>query len=77
MTKYDLEQLKGLSREERKNYFMDHKSEVLSLSDLDQVNGGFIKCDGIRSLNPGSVEEDFQGKFFSSFGYICDGVEMC
>ena len=77
MTKKDMEQLRGLSREERKSYFLNHKSDVLSLSDLDQVNGGFIKCDGGRSLNPGSAESYFQGKCFSSFGYVCDGVEIC
>ena len=76
MSKGVLDQLKALDREARTAFFEKNKEEILSLSDLDAVNGGVLAEDG-SLLNPGSHEVPFQGNWISSFGYICDGVEIC
>ena len=66
-----LESIKGLSREERKQYFESHKSELLDDS-LKAVNGGT----GEDVENPTS-EIPFGGNWFSSPGFVCEGKVQC
>ena len=70
-----IEELKGMSREEKAAYFEKNSKTLLNANDLDAVNGG---ADDINVLNPNSEETAPEfGPWFSSFGYICDGEEIC
>ena len=68
------EALKGMSREERKAYFAEHKSDFISLGDVSSVNGGIVLG---SEDNPNSEECPFNGRWASSFGYVCNGIEQC
>ena len=72
MNKEVLESIKGLSREERKQYFESHKAELLDDS-LKAVNGGTGEDD---DSNPTS-EIPFGGNWFSSPGFVCEGEVQC
>lgn len=76
MSKGVLEQLKALERGQRSEFFQQNKEEILALADLDAVNGGVLH-DGGSLENPGSMEVPFQGNWISSYGYVCDGREIC
>lgn len=67
-----VEQMKGMSREDRKAFFSSNKS-ALSSSALSCVNGG----EGSEKQNPNSEECPYQGNWISSDGYICDGEVIC
>lgn len=66
-----LESIKGLSREERKQYFESHKAELLDDS-LKAVNGGT----NAEIENPTS-EVPYGGNWFSSPGFVCEGEVQC
>ena len=73
MNKELLSEMKSLSREERVDFFKQNKSALLE-SALSAVNGG--KDDGERK-NPNSDIVPFENNWMSSFGYICNGEEIC
>ena len=64
-----IESMKGKSREERAEFFKNHKVELLSAADLKSVNGG-------ATTNPKS-EVPFGGNWWSSWGYVCNGDRFC
>ena len=64
-----IESMKGKSREERADYFKNHKSELLSVDDLKSVNGG-------GTTNPRS-EVPFDGNWWTSWGFACKGEHFC
>jgi hypothetical protein len=66
-------EMKNLSRDERVDYFKMNKSSILD-SALSAVNGG--KSDGERK-NPNSEIIPFEGNWFSSDGYVCNGEVIC
>lgn len=65
-----MEELKNMTREERKSYFNEHKSELLD-SELTEVSGGE------EVINPNSDLDDSIGNFYSSDGYTCHGEVQC
>jgi len=67
------EDIKGMSREERKQYFLDNKNELLSASELDAVNGGVAS----NGENTNSDIVPYYGRWYSSYGFICHGQEWC
>lgn len=69
MDKSLIEAMKGKSREERKDFFVSHKAELLSPADLKSVNGG-------ATTNPNS-EVPFNGNWWSSWGFVCEGAHFC
>ena len=69
MNQEHFESLKGMSKEERAEYFRAHKSELLSADALKSVNGG-------ATTNPNS-EVPFDGNWYSSFGFVCQGNRFC
>lgn len=69
MNKSLIEEMKGKSREERADYFMSHKEELLSSADLKSVNGG-------ATTNPKS-EVPFDGNYWTSWGFVCKGDRFC
>lgn len=71
MNKKVLEELKGMTTEERLSYFKAHKGEILDEL-LKSVNGG--NDAGVK--NPDS-EDVFENAIFSSFDFICKGEEVC
>jgi hypothetical protein len=73
MNKELLSQMKSLNRDERVDYFKMNKSSILD-SALSAVNGG--KSDGERK-NPNSEIIPFEGNWFSSDGYVCNGEVIC
>ncbi len=72
LEKKTLDALKGKSREERAEYFKEHKSEIMDET-LTSVNGGTAE----PRENPNSEEVPYNGNWISSFGYVCDGEEIC
>lgn len=72
MEKEILESLKGKSREERAEYFKEHKSEIMD-ADLESVSGGTAAA----VENPNSDVPDGNDNWISSFGYVCRGRRMC
>ena len=68
-----LEALKGKSREERKAYFEEHKTELLDAA-LEKVNGGAAYAQ--PGENPDS-DCPYAGSWASSFGFVCDGHVVC
>lgn len=72
MEKELLEALKNKTREERTEYFDAHKDELLEES-LTTVNGGTSE----PGENPNSEEVPYKGNWISSFGYVCNGEEIC
>lgn len=68
-----MEELKGMSREERMAYFRQSKS-ALENSALESVNGG--KGDTTNN-NPNSSGVDDKGNYYSSWGYSCAGRVVC
>ena len=74
MNKKLLESMKGMSREERMEYFKAHKSE-LPESSLDTVNGGAASAK--TNENPMSDIVPYKDRWISSWGYICDGEVVC
>lgn len=67
-----VDELKGMSREERAEYFRQHKSELLD-SDLQNVSGG-------RNAEPGenmASEVPYDGNWYTSRGFICEGQVQC
>lgn len=72
MDQKSVELLKGMSREERMEYLENHR-EILSLDDLDAVNGGT----DARVENPNSDVPDERGNYISSLGFICRGKRAC
>lgn len=73
MDKGFIEELKGLSREERKQAFMEKKSELLDLEALSAVNGGAAAGSG---ENPDS-DVPYTGNWISSWGFVCHGEVLC
>ena len=73
MDKKLLESLKKMSREERTEYFSSHKTEILSESSLEAVNGGA----GSSVKNPNTAEVPFEGNYYTSWGFTCNGIEQC
>ena len=69
MDKSLIEAIKGKSREERAAFFQTHKAELLSETQLKSVNGG-------ATTNPDS-EVPFNGDWYSSWGFVCDGDHFC
>lgn len=72
MDKQLIEVLRGKSREERTAFFESHKSEILSDIALNAANGSVVKFS-----NPNSSAVDYLGFYFSSYGYICQGENIC
>ncbi len=72
MDKEFLESLKGKTREERAEYFKEHKSAIMD-GDLETVSGGTASA----AENPNSDVPDENGNWISSFGYVCRGRRMC
>ncbi|MBR2760009.1 MAG: hypothetical protein IKD66_02460 [Solobacterium sp.] len=70
-----MEQLKGMSKEERIPFFKAHKSE-LAETVLHSVNGG-TGNDAELIANPNSEECPFEGNWISSDGYVCNGEVVC
>ena len=82
MDKNELNRIKGLSREERAEYFRNNKEACLALSEdeLDKVNGGAgagAFRDPEPNENPNSEEVPYEGAWWSSIGFICDGMVGC
>ena len=82
MDKNELESIKGLSREERAEFFKKNKADILALSadDLSKVNGGAgAGCyrDPGANENPNSEEIPYGGAWYTSFGFICNGERWC
>ena len=74
MEKEMLESLKSMSREERLEYFNDHKSEIIDES-LKEVSGGTI---GGRNPNTESRgDNDGNGNYYTSWGWTCQGEVRC
>ncbi|MBR2762470.1 MAG: hypothetical protein IKE16_06760 [Solobacterium sp.] len=73
MEKKMLEELKGMSREERMDYFRAHKSELMENA-LDTVNGGAA---GRNSRENPNSSCPYKNCYYTSFGWICDGVQSC
>ena len=71
MDKELLEQLKDMSREERTEYFKEHKEELLS-SSLENVNGG----SGKTIENPNS-EVPYKNNYYTSWGFVCESIVYC
>ncbi len=73
-----IEEVKGMTREEKKAYFEKNKKALLNIADLDVVNGGGKGGKAPEVENPNSEEmaPDF-GPWYTSFGYICDGERCC
>ncbi len=70
-----INEVKGMTREEKKAYFEKNSKTLLNANDLDAVNGG---SENSNVINPNSEEMSPEyGPWFSSFGYICDGEEVC
>ena len=64
-----IESLKGKSREERAAFFKEHRMELLSPDDLKIVNGG-------TGENPNS-SVPYDGNWYTSFGFVCEGRRQC
>ena len=69
-----LEEVKGKSREERKSFFEEHKSEILD-SMLENVNGG-VEVHAYPGENPNS-SCPYELCWWSSRGFICNGEVIC
>ena len=63
-----LDSLKGMSREERAEYFAENRTDLAS-SGLDTANGG--------GENPNSSCPDPKGNYVTSWGFICRGQTEC
>ena len=70
-----LETLKGKSREERKVYFEELKTELLDAA-LESVNGGRVLAAAESGENPDS-DCPYEGNWVSSFGFVCRGEVVC
>ena len=85
MDKKELERIKGLSREERVEFFNKNKNEILALNadDLAAVNGGFLWWNDDDSAYKPKPHENpdtdcpYRDCYYSSFGFICDGEVIC
>lgn len=70
-----LEELKGLSREERQAYLKDHVTELkLDSAELESVTGG---AGYLSKRNPDSDSPDDKNNWCTSMGYVCNGKELC
>lgn len=67
-----MDKIKGMSREERAQFFMDNKSAILNPEALDEVNGGLAS----NGENTNS-EVPYTGNWYSSFGFVCEGRRQC
>ena len=67
-----MEQVKGMSEEERREFLEKNQSELAS-DTLNKVNDD--AADGEKK-NPNS-ECPFEGNWESSFGFVCNGEEVC
>ena len=74
MNKKMRESMKGMSREERAVYLQEHKAELVD-SLLASVNGGAAKAK--TDQNPNSDIVPYKDRWITSWGYICDGEEVC
>ena len=72
MANKTLEELRGLSREERMEYFKAHRRELKD-EGLEAVNGGAASV--MLGENPNS-DCPYNGCYFTSFGWVCDD-EFC
>ena len=75
MEKEMLESLKKMSREERLEYFKEHKSEIMDES-LKEVSGGSV----IKGRNPNTEsrgDDDGNGNYYTSWGWTCQGEVRC
>ncbi len=75
MEKELLESLKGKSREERMAYFNEHKSELLDDA-LESVSGGY----NAKDKNPNTEsrgDDDGNGNYYTSMGWMCRGQVCC
>ena len=73
MDKALLDEIKTKSREERAEFFKEHKSELFD-EFLNRVNGGILA--EASGENPDS-EVPYCGSWYSSYGYVCDGDRFC
>ena len=70
-----LESLKKKSRDERRAYFEEHKTELLENA-LLSVNGGYEEMlPEYRS--PNSDCPDYFGYWQTSWNFVCRGREIC
>lgn len=67
-----IDEVKGLSREERSAFFNEHKAELFEDA-LASVNGGILRS---TPENPDS-ECPYKGNWYTSFGYVCKGETIC
>ncbi|MBP3896100.1 MAG: hypothetical protein J6D07_06505 [Mogibacterium sp.] len=72
MAKNFMDEIKGMSREERAQYFMDNKTAILSADALDSVNGG-VASNGENT----NSDCPYTGNWWSSLGFICGGARQC
>ena len=72
MMQKTIDELKKMSREDRLAYFNDNKESMLSIDDLDSVNGGVID----KPRNPDS-EGIWRGCYYTSLGYVCRDSVNC
>ena len=68
----EMEEIKEMSREERDAYFESRKEDIQE-KNLDDVNGN----DAVEVENPDSKEIPYKGNWWSSFGYVCNGIQEC
>lgn len=73
MDKTLLDEIKAKSREERAEFFKEHKSELFDEL-LNRINAGFETTG--KGENPDS-EVPYCGSWYSSYGYVCDGDHFC
>ena len=71
MNKRLFEEMKGKSREERAA-IIEKDGLNLSTEDLNAVNGGVAEVE-----NPNSDICPYKGNWISSWGYVCEGEEVC
>ena len=69
-----LNSMKGMSREERLEYFKAHKTELMD-SQLAAVNGG-ARASSHKGENPNS-DVPYNGNWISSYGFVCHGEVIC
>ncbi len=69
-------ELKDMSREERASYFEENKADILD-GRLESVNGGLAAVAAEQKENPNSSEVPYNGNWYSSFGFVCDGEVIC
>ena len=73
MEQKTMEELKGMSREDRMAYFNANKSALME-RDLEVVNGGSAS---VRPHENPDSDCPYNRCYFTSFGWICDGVVGC